>query len=161
MGGNTTSLRKGDTFVLQGDDTFTILHNGTTLKFKLLADKRSVELVSADEPVTISDESLFHIITSPKTDFEEDLLKRISRADSLVFSKVILDNEDLEASLLPLQNLSKNMTKQGGTKPLVVIRVAGKGGAGSGFNINKAMRIIDDQKLDAHIMRIPDIAKKF
>jgi hypothetical protein len=167
--------KTGDKVPLQDDDTFTIRVDGRTLKFKLSFADRSVELVSASPPpppppppdgdlltCMSGPDSLLYMMTSPKVALENAFLKKLSQADTVVFSNVFADTEDLKASLPSLSRLSKDMAKRGGTKPLVVFRVAGKGGAASRVNIDNAMRTIRDQKhaLDAHIVSIPGSGRK-
>jgi hypothetical protein len=156
---------------LEADDTFTIRYQGKKLKFQLHAADRWVELVSvrgpgksaAEEIVgTMSKVSLLRMMTSPKVAFERSLLEKLSRADTVVFSDVSADTEGLKVTLPSLSKLSKDMTKRGGTKPLVVLRVPEGGRADSRVDFDKAIRTFRARKhgLDTHVISVRGLRKK-
>jgi hypothetical protein len=164
MAGETTSLKKGDLFALAKDNTFTIPHDGGTLQFKLDIDKHSVELVAINKPAagTSSAEELLRVLTGPRVAFEHSLLKELAKLDStVVFSNVIDSTKNLKASLPSLHQLSQDLAKTSGTKPVLVFRLGGKRGA-AGLDIDKAARQIlgPRQKLDAHIVCVPNIGRE-
>jgi hypothetical protein len=151
----------GKRVALQADDTFEVVHGGTTLKFKFHPDARAVELISAEAPVTISADDVLEVMTGPSA-LRDELLRKLSRADSVFVSKVISDENDLDLTLPSLTKLSEEVAKHGGIKPVLVLRVAGKGGPGH-VELDRAMRTISNKKLglDAHIVSMPDMTKKF
>jgi hypothetical protein len=164
---------------LEKDDTFTIRHQGEDLKFRLYAAESKVELVSvsgagtpaATESVppvsqsgvlrSMSKASLLRMMTSPKVALERPLLEKLSRADTVVFSNVGEDVEGLKVALPSLSRLSKDMAKHGG-KPLVVLKVTGKGTADSRADFDKALRSFSAGKhgLDAHVIGVPGPGRK-
>jgi hypothetical protein len=151
---------------LEADNTFTIRHQGQELKFQIHASDRLVELVSvsgAEKTVsTISNDSLLRLMTSPKVTFEKSLLEKLSRAGTVVFSDLNAGVEGLEVTLPSLSRLSKDITKRGGIKPLVVLRVPEAGKAGSLFDLNKTIGTFRAGKygVDAHVVSVPGLGKK-
>lgn len=163
--------RKGERVALQAGNTFEIRHLGVTLKFQFHADTRTVELLSDEGdpgdpgdsgkaiPVFTSEE-LIKIVGSPRVAYD-DLLRKLPESDSVFVSKVFFDAKDLQGSLVPLRNLSKDLITQRGVKPMVVVRVADKSDLAAS-DIGDLMQGVDaDYDLDAHIVSIPGVTKKF
>ena len=110
-------------------------------------------------PVFTTDD-VIRIVGSPKVSYD-DLLRKLPQSDFVYVSNVIFDRKDLQGSLVTLRNLSKDLTTQGGVKPTVVVRVADKFDLAAS-DIGDLMHGVDaDYDLDAHIVSIPDVTKKF
>lgn len=169
--------RQNEKVDVEKDDTFTIRHQGKNLKFQLHLDERWVELVSVsgggNRPGGSADDllrqmtspkvdSLLHLMTTPKAAFQNALLEKLSRADTVVFSDVSADAAGLKVTLPSLSKLSKDLTKRGGTKPLVVLRVAEEGEAGPRVEFDKAIRTFcaPESGLDTHVITARDLRKK-
>lgn len=156
---DTKDTKKGERVALQRDNTFKIRHLGITLKFKFDADTRSVELLSDEDnpPTGLAADAVVPVVDSSNFD---ELLRRLSRSDSVYVSTVISDMKELEEWLVPLGNFSKDVTSHYGFKPKVVLRVAGEVDAAAS-DVNDLMRsAAADYDLDAYIVSTPDFMKK-
>jgi len=157
----------GDKIKLKADGTFTIVHQGERLKLKLDAGARTVELVSIGGAGTADDllgklttAELLRRMSSPKVALDETLLKKLSRADTLVFANVKA-GEHLAATLPALSKLSKDMTQRGASKPLVVLQVPGNAGAGAD-DLGKTIRTFRAAKhgFDTHVISLASPRRK-
>jgi len=161
--------QKSEKVKLDRDDTFTIVHQGATLKLKLNAADRSVELLSIDAPgasggeVSLTSTALLRKMTSPKITLDAFLLKKLGAAGTVVLTNVTGEPFDVDVTLPSLAKLSKEMVQRGGSKPLVVLKVPHKRSATVASGLEKTLRTFQGTKhgLDAHVVTLRGSRKKF
>lgn len=158
MAAKAPSLKTGDEFPLQADDTFTISHNGATLQFKLLNDRRAVRLVSIGEPGAADKPP------PVKIDWKAaDVLDHLSRSNAAFICPLDITNvADLTDSLRYFKEISKRVETGGATKPRVLLRSDALAGLGSRANFDKAVRsaLGRGRTLDARIVKYAKTRKK-
>jgi hypothetical protein len=158
MAANPSSLKTGDKFLLQTDDTFTVSHSGATLQFKFHNDPRSVELISISEPVAPGKPPPVGIDWKAS-----DLLDHLSRSNAAFICPLDITNiADLTNSLRYFKEISEGVEVGGATKPRVLLRSDALAGLGSRASFDKAVRTAlgRSRTFDARIVEYTKARKK-
>lgn len=151
-----SETKQGDKVELHADNTFTIVHWGATLKFKLRPEQSRVELVSVSEPEHLfSTTSQLQGISGPHFT-TESLLDTLSLPNvPFYISKVIETDKDIESSLEHIADISKSESNLGKAKPRALFRLARQGG--SPDVVQKICA--NSPGLDAHFISVPGKGK--
>jgi hypothetical protein len=151
MADKTQSLSKGAQFDLQADNTFEVPYDGATLKFKVDATKRLVELIAVNKPSPPEKP-----ISGGKARWtDSDLLDHISSVDACFMIPTNINNlDDVEKSLRYFNQVSKGLETGSEVKPQMLFRAEAMARMGSQANFNKTVRstLGRSPALHAHIV---------
>jgi hypothetical protein len=140
MARRSSSLEEGTTYPVEADNTFAVPYAGATLKFKLVAEAKAVELISIVKFASAAPESSATVLP-PSSQIKwrpEDVLRYYNAC--LLYPLGVKKIADLTDYLQPIKQFSEQVDPTGPIKPRIFIRSDIEAGRGSRTKFNKAVR---------------------